>query len=414
MGIQKKVLLLVAALAFVLAGCTGKKENTKLVVMLYGMESTPEGKVNIDVLEKFIADNPEIEIDWQIMEGEVYHNKVQAMLAAGDELDIIYGWKGGTRFKKVIDANQHVDQTPFIDTSKFGAAAVTGFGPNGELWAVPESNSAHSVFFSNDALLAELGLEVATTYEEMLQQSEIAKANGKRVMAYAGAEAWCQNTFLYSLLIGRFGGFQHVADLIGKKAKFTDAPTVKTFEFIKQMQLDGVIDQTAILTPYGDALSQFNAGEALYYFDGSWRAAQIEVEYSWNNFPAVPGEVAPNSANGGATAGYSIMRSTTENEAKLEAAKKLLQYLTGEYASRERARVRGAIPTYKMSNVVYREGTEAGPAFLDGLSVMTETVGDVIDGTTNDVYCNGIMAMWVDATTPEELAKEVQATYEKN
>ena len=420
MKIRNVILMLFVALLTV--GSTfanGNQEadsKVKLVVLGYGDASTPDGKQFVINIEKFIADNPDIEIEWDMQYDELYHQKLQATLAGGEQLDVAYMWNGGSRHQPVLDAGQEIDQLQFVDPSLYHDGALAGGGKNGELFSIPNAKQAHTVMYSNDDLLAELGLEVATTYEEMLAQNEIAKAAGKIAVAYPGATAWCHNTFVYSVLVGRFGGPQHAKDLIAKKAKFTDEPTVKAFEFIDQMFQDGLFTEDTLQADYGVSLAQFNNGEALYMIDGGWRAAQVTVpNFTWNKFFAVPGEKFPGSGNGGYSAGWAIMKSATEDPARKAAATKLLQYLTGPEAAKVRALYSGQVPSIKIDGPIeYKAGTEPSAAYIDSLSTITDTIGDYIDGTTNGYYCDGIIEIWLGTKTPQDLATETQAIYEEN
>ncbi|MGL1894523.1 MAG: extracellular solute-binding protein [Spirochaetaceae bacterium] len=421
MKIRNVVLMLMVALLAVGSVFAGSNEEApaekvKLVVLGYGDASTPDGKMFVENIENYMAANPEVEIEWDMQYDELYHQKLQATLAGGEQLDMAYMWNGGSRHQPVMDAQQEIDQLQFVDASLFHDGALAGGGKNGELFSIPNAKQAHTVMYSNDDLLAELGLEIATTYEELLAQSEIAQANGISALAYPGATAWCHNTFVYSVLVGRFGGAQHAKDLIAKKAKFTDAPSVKAFEFIKKMFDDGVVTEDTLQADYGVSLAQFNNNEALYMIDGGWRAAQVTLtNFTWNQFIAVPGEIAAGSGNGGYSAGYAVMKSATVDPARKAAVTKLIQYMSGEEASLVRARLSGAVPSFKVKgDIVYKVGTEPSASYIAGLSSITDTVGDYIDGTTTSTFSDGIIEIWLGSITPQELADKTQKVYDEN
>lgn len=420
MKIQNVVLVLLLSLLTVgtlFANSNSESsDKVKLVVLGYGDTSTPDGQAFTENINNYIALHPEVEIEWDMQYDELYHQKLQAVLAGGEQLDLAYTWNGGSRHQPILDAGEDIDQLQFVNPELYKDGSLDGGGANGELFTIPTSKQAHTVMFSNDALLAELGLEVATTYEEMLEQNEIAKAAGKIAVAYPGATVWCHNTFFYSVLVGRFGGVKHVQDLIAKKAKFTDDPTVKTFEFIQQMYTDGLLNEDTLQADYGVSLAQFNNGEALYLIDGGWRSAQITLtDFTWNKFFSVPGEVAPGSGNGGYSAGYAVMKSATLDPARKAAVTDLIQYLSGEEASIVRARISGRVPSFKVQGpITYKSGTEPSAAYIDSLDYLTATVGDLIDATTTNTYCDGIVEIWLGSTTPAELATKTQAVYEEN
>lgn len=420
MKIRNVVLMLMVALLTVgsvfASNNAESAENVKLVVLGYGDDSTPDGMAFTKNIEAFQALNPEIEIEWDMQYDELYHQKLQATLAGGEQLDLAYMWNGGVRHQPVADAGEQIDQLQFVDASRFDAAALVGGGSNGELFSIPIQKGAHTVMFANTDLIAELGLEVATTYEELVAQNEIAKAAGKIALAYPGASAWCHNTFIYSVLVGRFGGVDHVKDLIAKKAKFTDAPSVSAFKFVERMFADGIFTENTLQSDYGVSLAQFNNSEALYFIDGGWRAAQVTVpNFTWEKFVAVPGEKFAGTGNGGYSAGYAIMKSATLDPARKAAATKLLEYLTGSDAAKVRASITGGVPSYKVDGeIVFKVGTEPAAAYISSLSAITDTVGDYIDGTTTAFFQEGVISLGLGSTDAVTLAEETQKIFDEN
>jgi len=305
-------------------------QDYDIVLLGYGDKDTPDGIALAINIYNFTKENPDIKIKWDLEYDELYHLKLHSIFNNKEQLDIAFMWNGGSRHQSVLDAGEEIDQLQFIEPSNFDPSALIGGGANGELFTIPISKSAHSVMYSNDDLLAGLNLKVATTYNELKTQNDKAKAAGKELFAYPGGTSWCQNTFIYSLLLGRFGGAQHVKDIINIKAKFTDSPSIKTFEFIKTMFDDGILNETTLQTDYSGSLAKFNNKEALYLIDGSWRANNITINnFSWNKFPEAPGESYKNTGNGGYHAGYAIMKSATKDANRKSVAIKLLQYLTG-------------------------------------------------------------------------------------
>lgn len=416
MKIRNVLLMIITATVLVMSGCK-EEPKTKLVVFAYGDESTPEGQAFERNITKFIADNPNIEVEWDMMFEELYHNRFGAMLSGGEQVDVASVFNGGSRHTKVLESGQAIDQREFVNEADFYEGALNGGGKNGELWAIPFAKSVHTVFYANDDLLNELGLEVAATYDDLLAQKEAAAAAGKTLIAYPAASSWCNDTFIYSVLVGRFAGVQGTVDLYTGKTKFNEGASLKALNFIKKMFDDGIFNETTLQSDYGVSLAQFNNSEALYMIDGGWRAAGVTLtNFSWNKFPAVPGEVAPGSGNGGfSAAGWAILKSATEDPVRKAAAIKLLNYLSGEEASLVRAEVQGTVPAWKVKGPVkYKAGTEVQGEYIANLDYVTQTVGDKLNSAIKDVYMNGIIEIGLGTKTPQEVADATQKAFEEN
>jgi len=418
MKIKKVAFLVLMAGLLVVTSCSeSKEEKVKLVVLGYGDETTPDGRAFETNIEKFIADNPDLEIEWDMLNEELYHNRMTAMLVSGEQLDVAVTFNGGSHHTKVLDNGQAIDQLQFVNPAEFHDGALAGGGENGELWSIPITKSIHTVFYSNDTLLEELGLEVATSYEELLEQKKVAEAKGKVLIAYPAAAAWCNDTFLYSILVGRYAGTEGTIDLYKGRSAFNEGASLKALQFIDKIFKDGVLTDVALQSDYGVSLSQFNNGQALYMVDGGWRGAAVTLDkYSWNKFPSVPGEIAAGSGNGGfSSSGWAIMKSATEDPKRKEASIKLLNYLVGKEASLVRAEAIGLVPAYKIEgDITYKTGTESQGAYIASHDIVTPTVGDKVRADVKDAFANGIIEIGLGTKTPEEVADATERAFNES
>lgn len=412
-----KIKIMVILFVIATASCNQfpvENSKNKVFVLGYAEEGRSDGLAFLENINNFKEANPDITVEWVMEYDEDYHRTLHSYLRDEKQLDVLYMWNGGGRLISLVEANEDIDQLQFIDKSKFDSPALAANPMTGDLNAVPISRGAHTIFYSNDDLLDELGLGIATTYEELLKQKSIAESNNKIILSYPGKTLWCNNSFLYSILMARFGGAEFVDRVIAKKAKFTDEPSLNSYKFIERMYNDGILNEVTLAADYGVSLAMFNSNEALYFIDGGWRAAQIRVQnYSYNKFPSLPGEVVSGSGNGGYSAGYAITKSAA-NGPQREASIKLLNYLLGEEASMVRAKLTGAVPAFKVQgNIEYRKETERGSKYIESLTEISKTVGDYIDKDTNNINCEGIFDLGNGLVSPEQLAKEVQEEYEK-
>lgn len=424
MKIQKIVaVLLISLLAvgsvFASNNAEADSEVVTLKVLLYGDPADPTSIHAKTLVEQFNVENEgSINVEYDMLYDEIYHQKLQATLAGGEQLDMYYGWNGGTRHQPVFDAAEDIDlrDVEELDFSKYPAAALSPDVVTGKLLTLPEGTGAHSVFFANEDLLAENGLTVATTYEELVAQDAQLKAKGLRAVAYAGSTSWCHNTFLYATLVARYGGQKFVDSLLARDASFTDAVSVQALEMTEKIYADGVFDQITLNTDYGTALAQFNNGEAAYYWDGGWRGASITLgNFSWNNVPAFPGEKFANASNGGFTPGNTLTKTALDSPRRA-AAIKLFNYMHNAESAIVRANVAGIVPVVAGVDTSKIENPQvvAQSEYLSSLDEMAITVGDRLPGPVVENFTNGIINLWLGADTAASLAESTQAIYEEN
>jgi raffinose/stachyose/melibiose transport system substrate-binding protein len=131
------IIVLLILMTAMLVNCPGEKVVIK--AMAYGNEANQEGQNWMRIVDRFQKDNPNITIEYELLYDEVYHNKVTANLAGGDQTIPDFAYMGadarwGTPWK---EAAQQFDHKPYMDTNYYDMSLVPPMGPNGEIWEIP-------------------------------------------------------------------------------------------------------------------------------------------------------------------------------------------------------------------------------------------------------------------------------------
>ena len=195
------VVLLLLGLAGSFLSCGKGSAGSKIVIktMAYGNNSNPEGVNWVRIVEAFEAENPNIDIDYELLYDEAYHQKVTARLASGDVPDMAYMGADARWGKPWKEAGQQFDHKPYMDANYYDMNLVPPMGPNGEIFEIPLGTSnICTVLFANQSLLKELGLEVPKTYEDLVAMVPKAKAIGIEVISIDGADGWAWGSCLSS------------------------------------------------------------------------------------------------------------------------------------------------------------------------------------------------------------------------
>ncbi|PKL25322.1 MAG: sugar ABC transporter substrate-binding protein, partial [Spirochaetae bacterium HGW-Spirochaetae-2] len=321
----------------------------KVVVkaMAYGDNSNQEGVNWVRIVDTFEKANPNIDIDYEMLYDEAYHQKVVARLAAGDIPDLAYMGADARWGAPWKEAGQQFDHRDVIDWNYYDASLVPPMGPNGEVFEIPLGTSnITTVLFMNEKLMQSLGLRAPKTYADLVAMVPVARKAGIEVVGIDGADGWAWGSCLMSTIIARISGDpQWVSKAVAGQYKFTDKAFVDSLAFLERMVKDGVISSKSVLIDYGANVSNYSNGKALFMVQGQWVAGGIENPEVANNtamlaWPTLPGEKPGNEGSVAAAiqVGYGLTKSGASDPAVRDAALKFIQYFYSEPETTQRLR----------------------------------------------------------------------------
>lgn len=413
------VLLAVAGMVFAGGSSTGTTGGKVVVdTMAYGDNSNPEGQNWVRIVDAFEAANPNIDIQYELLYDEAYHQKVAARLAAGDYPDLAYMGADARWGGPWAEAGIQIDHKPLMDPNYYDLNLIPPMGPNGEIWEIPLGTSnITTVLFMNERLVNSLGFSTPKTYADLVAMVPAAKAKGLTVVSIDGADGWAWGSCLMSTVIARLSGDANwVSKAVAGQYKFTDQVFVDSLALLQRMVRDGVIDANSVQVDYGSNVTNFSNEQALFMVQGQWVAgsidpavAEVTQMLAW---PALPGEKAATAGTVAAAiqVGYGLTSEALKTPAVRDAAIKFLQYFFSHAETTQRLRD-GAIVAPVLKNFQV-------PADLPTINkrkiALAQSVGetDVIDaflgGAANDALNTGMQRIVAGTATPEQVAAEVE------
>lgn len=430
---KSRVISIVLAVFLIVAGISGlsAQEQITLKVLNYLDLTSPGTEREIkEIWEAFEKSNPDIKIEREDLFGEPFHQKLEAYAAAGNLPDVIYMWPGA-RSATLHDKRLVKDLRPFLgdEINDFVPAAVDPNNQRGKYLAmIPIGITATHMLYVNQEMLNEWGVSVPQTYDELKNVVPKAKEAGKSLVVMGAQDDWVIQSVLFSMLVGRLLGNDYVDKLVAGEAKFTDEPFVSVLKFYQQLFDDGVLTSDIVMTPYGTSPALFAAGEAPLTIDGDWRVGAFLTDPTTgealippekqNNilltiFPAIPGEVTPNSTSMVLATGFGMSAAIPDGSPKEEAAWRLIKWLVSPEVQKIRLETGAAIPSRKG---VTAEGLE--PLVQQRLSFYEKYVGtyvldDVLDPKIYLPINTGLQEIALGMSTPEDVASKVQKGYEE-
>lgn len=423
---MKKVMLvaLVAVLAMGMVFAGGKKETASgkvtLNVMAYGTNANSEGQDFARVVEEFMADNPDVEVVYEMLYDEAYHQKVSARLAAKDYPDVAYmgaDERWGSAWK---ESGQHIDNRPFMPAN-IDQSLIPDFFGTGEKPYIPlgASNFCTVVAINMDILNDLNGGKLPQTYDDLKTLAGLCKAKGISCITTHGADSWVWGSCVMSGIIPRYtGDTTWIEKACQGKVKFTDPAFVESLNVLSVLVADGVLDPNAALTDDGTGKSLYQAGKTLMYIDGQWAMGTQNLGTATTKLiaiPTLPGEKAyPGAMAGAWQVGYGITKAGASDPKKLDAAKRFLEYFFSEEETVIRIR-KGSISAAILKDITI-------PDDLDPLIAEKGTLGAypscyVIDsylsGTANDLLNAGMQDIVLGKQTAAQVAAAVQKAWDE-
>jgi len=427
MKLSKKVLLValfaVLALGLVFAG--GKKEaaSEKVVlnIMGYGDNANAEGVTFKRICEEFMAENPDIEVNYELLYDEAYHQKAVARLAAGDVPDIAYMGADARWGATWQEAGQQVDNVPFYPEN-IDASLVPDFFGTGVKPYLPLGGSNYcTVVGVNMELLEKIGGKLPTTYAEFVELAALCKANGIECLSTHGADSWVWGSCVMSGIIPRTtGDAKWIEKAIKGEVKFTDQGFIDALNVLSTWVKDGILSKDSVLVDNGTGLSNFVNGKYLMYIDGQWgfgetNLGELSKTVKLTTIPTVPGEKA-NMAGAMAGAwqvGYGITKKGASDPKVLEAAKKWMAYFFSYEETVQRLND-GAISAPIIKNFVTPEGMDPCIAEKGKLGAYPScfVIDSYLTGAANDALNAGMQDIVAGKMTGAELAAVVQKAFD--
>ena len=217
--------------------------------------------------------NPDREFAIEFFNNDAYKEKVRTAVGSGNAPTLIYGWGGGG-LQEYVDNGNVVDLTEGT-TNVQGRVmdSVLAGGKSGDsVYAIPMSQSQPVVMYYNKDLFAQVGADVPTTWDELLDVIPMFNDAGIAPFSVAGLSKWPYLMWI-QYLTDRIGGpeaFQAVLD--NEPDAWSNPAFAEALTKIQEL-----VEADAFVSGYGSVAADANADLALVYtgkaamlLQGSW------------------------------------------------------------------------------------------------------------------------------------------------
>jgi raffinose/stachyose/melibiose transport system substrate-binding protein len=336
----RAVVVLAAATALTLTACGGSDGDT-----------TADGKVELtfhtwlptqeqwpDIVAAFEKENPDITINFTREEDfDTFKTNLDNEILA-DEIPDIYGIQVGASFDDYADFAMPVEDyaSDWIDSVNPESREQTTTTDGVEA-AVPILNAGMEFYLYNKTLFDELGLQLPTNYNELVNMADTARDAGYSPFAMGAADTWHDSDF-FVWLSNQFGEGGDIYKAAAGEIPWDSDSLVEAATAWQKLFTDGVFqDGATTTTTYPSARDDyFLAGRSLAMPTGSWH-----VGAALTTSPEVPGSAVEGDEIGmaafptigdtdaGATSGvdFALAISADLDDAERDAAAKFAEFM---------------------------------------------------------------------------------------
>lgn len=324
-------------------GTTGADaSSTEDQVTLTFWSWLPTNEQSEEMIAAFEKENPNIKIDYTRTEQEDFFEKLQVAMASGTGPDL-YGMTTGSMMNQYakfsVDMKEVADEYWAGWSDSISESAVNQcIADDGTMAGMPLLVAGMTTLMYNKTLMDECGIEkVPTTYAELKDAAEKAKAKGYVCVAAGAADDWINSDWFIQTANEFENGAVYEAE--AGTRKWTDQCFVDTMNAWQKMFTDGIFEDGALgVATYPDARDQyFFARKAVFFMTGSWHLgpaspsnSEIQGTEIGNQGDVIGMEPFPGVSDSGeqlATSGVDVMISMNKDCEEKEAAMKFIQFL---------------------------------------------------------------------------------------
>lgn len=280
---MKKKWLALGMAAMMTAGAFAQSvaaEATDEVVTLELFWQKSNTNVIQEIIDKFEAENPNIDIELTATSSETGKQIFQTRMATNEPMDLVQHWPSQAEFRVMCQEGRMVDLSGYEWNSNIIDTYYDMSSVDGKLYSVPLSINAGVVAYNKD-IFAEHGLEVPTTWEELVQVCDTLKEAGVTPFIFSNGEKEnCSQKFhimTAAVADANWNPYDfYVGMYEGSGATFADNDYSKKAAERLYLLSSEYSQADPMSTNYDLSMQMFANGEGAMMLTGTWAQSDIE------------------------------------------------------------------------------------------------------------------------------------------
>ncbi|HEX7056556.1 MAG TPA: extracellular solute-binding protein [Bacilli bacterium] len=365
------------------------------------------------IIKEFMAANPNVKIDVDVLETNQYKAKLKVLAASNKLPDVGFTWAAGF-MEPYVKGNEFAPLDDLLKGTlkdKFVPGTTESFSYNGSTYALPVELNIVPIYY-NKAIFAKYNLEVPRTYADFKHIIKTLADNGVTPITLGGKDGWT-SSFWYMYLADRIGGSELMDRAVENKT-FTEPALIQAAR-----EAQSLVDMNAFTKGFNglsndEIKSQFTLGNSAMYAMGTWEVPnyttnpdtpqQFKDNVGFFKFPIVAGGKGNiDDWVGGVGVGMFV----SQNSRHLDAAKKFVDFFVQKWGENS-VNAAGVIPATKVD-------TSKGNLprmYIDLLTQLNKAHKVILyldvqmRPVAAETHHNLVQALFGKGITPEQFAKK--------
>ena len=265
-------------------------EQAKLLIW----EHTPQFEEPLkQVIAAFEAQNPDIDVEYEIKTADQYYNLLATTIQAGEAPDLF--WTNGTatsNYESYASQGVLMDLTDKVDYSIYPEAGIKLVDIGGHYYSTPGATADTRAVYYNKDIFAELGLSVPKTFDEFEADLQTIKDAGYVPLALGGSFFW-STLFTFEPILAAMEP-EWLQSAAKGEARVNDPRVAEVWNKMIEWGEKGYFGPGYLGVDEGGQLLAFSKGEAAMTITGSWNVSTFasnnpDLNYGAFQLPAKDG-----------------------------------------------------------------------------------------------------------------------------
>ena len=290
------------------------------------------------IINAFEKANPDIHVE---VSGQAVAEHLQSLsiAAQSDTLPDVF-WVYKATAQDMLANGRLMDLKPTLDelgiTDHLPESTVGNFTADGKIFGVPYQGLLTGLWV-NKKILADNGLQVPTTFDELVNVAKTLKSKGI-VTISDGANQSSFSVWSFLVWLDRFGYEDKINKILDGSESYDNADFVRMYQHIAQLRDGGAFASNVSTQTYQQAVDQYLKGKAAMLDAGVWAASAIQDSAVaadttfWNGPTFDDGVGEQNIVMNVASAPLVVDHKVANDKNKLAPVKKFLAFYYGDEA----------------------------------------------------------------------------------
>lgn len=212
---------------------------------------------------------PKAKIQWDVVLGATYFDKLKAQFASGSAPDVVF--YQGVDFAKSGNLAD-LSAEPWVGRLNDGGQKDFQTHADGKTFGAPMGLSIGGGVWYNKKIFSDLGIQAPKSTQELLDAAEKIKGAGKTPITLGFKDQWTASLFFFNWL----ASYQVDDPTLGQKVysgevKINESPLIqKVYQNFDTMKSKGYFNKNAISIDWPQSGQMFASGDAAMIVQGPW------------------------------------------------------------------------------------------------------------------------------------------------